>query len=569
MALERPFCGSAGFAALQCEFVLICSFPYYSRLNDILRWMNKQIPLLKERIFRVSNKSPSPYACGVGGRQSKYKDWRDSQLDRACDAVVKQSLSIRRAAEQFAVPRSTVHDRVSGRVSCGSRSGPPKYLSSEEEEEMCQFLCSCAEIGFPKTRCEVIRLVQQVVNKKGMNVKVSNGWWESFRLRNKEFSLRSAERVSRTRMLASAPGILENYFDLLEDTLVKNDLLHKPCAIFNVDETGMPLDPPSLKIVAPRGVKHSQMVSSGDKSQITVVGCCSAAGVVLPPMIIFDHKNLRPEYTEGEVPGTVYGLSKSGWIDSELFELWFKNHFLAHAPPFRPLLLLLDGHSSHYQPNFIRAAAEEKIIVFCLPPHTTHLTQPLDKGIFGPLKVYWRDECIRFMASHPDQVVCRFNFNALFSRAWAKAMTMPNILAGFRVTGVYPFDRNILLPKPQQTFAQNVGLEYIPLLSPRPRKECPHTPRFSDEEVSKFQRYHDGGYNLPDKRYKVWKKMYHPEPNHAPSSTSPLPSEHSEKLRFSSDDFTGSEASLNSLTQGLWKCYTENFLFTLYMYICI
>ena len=63
--------------------------------------------------------------------------------------------------------------------------------------------------------------------------------------------------------------------------------------------------------------------------------------------------------------------------------------------------------------------------------------------------------------------------------------------------------------------------------------------------------------------------MYHPEPNHAPSSTSPLPSEHSEKLRFSSDDFTGSEASLNSLTQGLWKCYTENFLFTLYMYICI
>ena len=173
------------------------------------------------------------------------------------------------------------------------------------------------------------------------------------------------------------------------------------------------------------------------------------------------------------------------------------------------------------------------------------------------------------MASHPDQVVCRFNFNALFSRAWAKAMTMPNILAGFRVTGVYPFDRNILLPKPQQTFAQNVGLEYIPLLSPRPRKECPHTPRFSDEEVSKFQRYHDGGYNLPDKRYKVWKKMYHPEPNHAPSSTSPLPSEHSEKLRFSSDDFTGSEASLNSLTQGLWKCYTENFLFTLYMYICI
>lgn len=520
--------------------------------------INSQVPL-KERILRVPSRSPSPYTSippTGSGRQPKYKDWRESQLDGACNAVVTNSLSIRRAAEQFAVPRATLHDRVSGKVSRGSRSGPPKYLSCEEEEELCQFLCSCAEIGFPKTRREVIRLVQHVVCKKGMKANVSHGWWESFRLRHKEFSLRSAERVSRARMLATAPSILENYFDLLEDTLVKNDLLHKPCAIFNVDESGMPLDPPSLKIVAPRGVKHSQMVSSGDKSQITVVGCCSAAGVVLPPMIIFDRKNLRPEYTEGEVPGTIYGLSKNGWIDSELFELWFTNHFLPHVPPMRPLLLLLDGHSSHYHPNFIRAAAEEKVIVFCLPPHTTHVTQPLDKGIFGPLKIYWREECLRFMTSHPDQVVSRFNFSALFARAWAKAMTMPNILAGFRVTGVFPFDRNVLIPKPQQSSVQNVGLEYIPLLSPRPHKKCPHTPHFSEEECARFQNYCKKGYDMPDKRYNLWKKMYHP--SHAPS-TSPLPSDPGEMLGFSSDDHASSEASLNSPTPGMLS-YTVQYL---------
>ena len=202
--------------------------------------INSQVPL-KERILRVPSRPPSPYTCiplSTGGRQPKYKDWRESQLDGACNAVVKQSLSIRRAAEQFAVPRATLHDRVSGKVSCGSRSGPPKYLSCEEEEELCQFLTSCAEIGFPKTRREVIRLVQHVVRKKGIKAKVSGGWWESFRLRHKEFSLRSAERVSHARMLASAPGILENYFDLLEDTLVQNNLPHKPCAILMLMKVG-------------------------------------------------------------------------------------------------------------------------------------------------------------------------------------------------------------------------------------------------------------------------------------------------------------------------------------------
>ena len=42
---------------------------------------------------------------------------------------------------------------------------------------------------------------------------------------------------------------------------------------------------------------------------------------------------------EGEVPGTAYGTSKNGWVDSELFELWFKHHFLMYAPPAWPLLL--------------------------------------------------------------------------------------------------------------------------------------------------------------------------------------------------------------------------------------
>lgn len=112
------------------------------------------------------------------------------------------------------------------------------------------------------------------------------------------------------------------------------------------------------------------IITGNTKSQVTVLACSSAAGYALPPFVIFDRKSLNPQLTVGEVPGTLYGLSAKGWIDRSLFSDWFFNHFLHYAPSSRPLLLILDGHSSHYCPQVIRAAYENEIIIFTLPPNT-------------------------------------------------------------------------------------------------------------------------------------------------------------------------------------------------------
>ena len=48
----------------------------------------------------------------------------------------------------------------------------------------------------------------------------------------------------------------------------------------------MPLDPSPPLVVARRGQKHPSAVGSGDKSQITVLSCCSASGYALPPFIV-------------------------------------------------------------------------------------------------------------------------------------------------------------------------------------------------------------------------------------------------------------------------------------------
>jgi hypothetical protein len=247
--------------------------------------------------------------------------------------------------------------------------------------------------------------------------------------------------------------MISRYFDLLERTLEENDLVSKPGQLYNMDESGMPLDPKSPRVIVERG-SQAVAVGSGNKSQVTIVGCVSAAGFCIPPMVIWDRKTLAPELTIGEIPGTIYGLSANGWMDMELFDIWFRNHFLRYASAVRPLLLLLDGHSSHYCPDTIRLAAQEKVILFTLPPNTTHLTQPLDKGCFAPLKAAWKQECHQYVVEHPGQAVTKFQFSRLFAKAWACGMTMSNIIAGFRVTGVYPLNRNAISlpsvePEPQ------------------------------------------------------------------------------------------------------------------------
>ena len=174
---------------------------------------------------------------------------------------------------------------------------------------------------------------------------------------------------------------MDQYFSILDEALTENELKDKPLQVFNIDETGVPLDPKPLKVVSHRGDKNPSSVRSG---QITVVACTNAGGGYLPPMIIWNTETLSPGQTLGEVPGTLHAFSSKGWMDQELFYFWFTEHFLRYVPSTRPLLLLLDGHSSHYCPSTIHLAAKEKLIIFTLPPNTTHLT------VFGPLKKHCR-----------------------------------------------------------------------------------------------------------------------------------------------------------------------------------
>ena len=290
------------------------------------------------------------------------------------------------------------------------------------------------------------------------------------------------------------------------------DVHVKLCQLFNVDETGMLLNPKPSKMVCGTGSKNPVSTCSGNKSQITIVGYVNAAGYCIPPMIIYGRKAISAALVENEIPGTIYGLSSKDWIDQELFDLWF-DHFLCYAPSTRPLLMMMDGHSLHYCPSVIFTVL---LKVKALPPNTTHLMQPLDKGIYGPLKVKWRKVCHEFLVQNPGKIVMQNTFSTLFSKSWMKSMTITNIIAGFKTTGVFPTDRNKVISKLEVATPpkQPSTLPYLPLLTPAPSpsrsmsgKKC----IFSEAEIQLFLERYEDGYDGGDERYKVWLEMYHPD----------------------------------------------------------
>jgi len=93
----------------------------------------------------------------------------------------------------------------------------------------------------------------------------------------------------------------------------------------------MPLNHSAPKIITGRGHKKVRYRTSGNKSQITVIGCVSTTGHAIPLFVIFDSKSLNMEWRKDEVPGTSYELSSKVWVDTELFRGWLTDHFLEHA----------------------------------------------------------------------------------------------------------------------------------------------------------------------------------------------------------------------------------------------
>ena len=187
----------------------------------------------RRRSFGRRNRSRSHSApvvlCKLSNRPSKRKTWTNEQMVAAMKAV-EEGQSINSAAHDHGVPKTTLKDRVSGRVAHGSKPGPKPYLTSAEEKELAEFLKSCAKMGYGKTRRDIKGIAKLVAQDKGVlkGVKISDGWWRRFLERQPKLTLRRGDSTAHVRMDTVNRETMDQYFALLKDVMEEHSLFDKP-----------------------------------------------------------------------------------------------------------------------------------------------------------------------------------------------------------------------------------------------------------------------------------------------------------------------------------------------------
>ncbi|KAJ8936736.1 hypothetical protein NQ314_012183 [Rhamnusium bicolor] len=174
------------------------------------------------------------------------------------------------------------------------------------------------------------------------------------------------------------------------------------------------------KVLAPKGWKKLCNIKKGnEKENITVLICFTASGKICPPLVVFPYIK-PPRAVVENIPKTwVLGRSDSGWMKSEVFYEYIVkelNKWLSDNNIKRPVLLFIDGHKSHMTLALSEACEKNQIILYSLPPNTTHKLQPVDIIVFRPLKVEWKNT-IREWQSLPENVnnsVTKTNFYRIF-----------------------------------------------------------------------------------------------------------------------------------------------------------
>jgi hypothetical protein len=95
-------------------------------------------------------------------------------------------------------------------------------------------------------------------------------------------------------------------------------------------------------------------------------------------------------------------------------------------------IIVLNGHSTHIKNfKFVKFALDHNIHLLDFPSHATHILQPLDVGIFGPLAKYYSLEVIDLNTyGGLDTNIQRGDFFKMFWKARKNTMGETNIKIG-------------------------------------------------------------------------------------------------------------------------------------------
>lgn len=399
-------------------------------------------------------------------RTTNRGSWSEESMREAVKAVLDAKMGYYKAAKQFNVPQTTLERKVKAARSLLKETsdenipipikvplGPRlPVFSVFEEDELCAYILEMEERLYGLTVKDLKELVYKLAIKNNKpnpfnaeKEEAGREWMNGFLKRHPELSIRKPENTSAARASGFNKVAVEKFFNFVGNVYDEHQLT--PDRIYNCDETGVSVVPKTKsKIIAKRGRKQVGAIVSAERGQtVTVEICFSAAGNYMPPMLIFPRKRMTPELMVNSQAGAWGTCSDSGWITSELFLQWFKRFVIfSGSSKERPVLLILDGHSTHTQNiDLINEARAHGVIILCFPPHTTHRLQVADVAFMRPLSVYYEQAVTAWLRSNPGLVVTIRQVAEVFGNAFVQAATMSTAVNGFRKCGIWPYNPNV------------------------------------------------------------------------------------------------------------------------------
>jgi hypothetical protein len=191
----------------------------------------------------------------------------------------------------------------------------------------------------------------------------------------------------------------------------------------------------------------------GSREFISLLASICADGTALPPALIYKGASgdLQDTWLEdmNEKDQAFFASSANGWS----FNVFGLAYLLQVFDPSTCAkagcgrrLLIVDGHSSYVNLEFITTCDRLKIVLLILPPHSTHQLQPCDVDAFLLLSTCYSTELDVVIEKSGGLVsMTKRMFWPIFKRAWDRSLTEANILSAFAKTGIWPYNPHIVL----------------------------------------------------------------------------------------------------------------------------
>lgn len=359
------------------------------------------------------------------------------------------NLGLKRAAKTYKVGYGTLWRRHNGIQSQRDTTPKSRKLSDLEEQIIVQFILDLDSRGFPPRLRGVEEMANRLLADRNAPP-VGKRWASNFVKRHDELKTRFFRRYDYQRAKCEDPAEIRKWFKLVENTIAKYGI--DLADIYNFDEVGfmMGVIANGMVVTGTERRARPKLVQPGSREWITVIQAINAEGWAIPPFIIgAGQYHLANWYRDSNLPDEwAIATSPNGWTDNELGLEWLK-HFDRYTKTRsvgRYRLLILDGHESHHSLEFEKYCQANKIVTLFMPPHSSHLLQPLDVGYFSLLKrAYGREieHLMRCSITH----VSKTEFFPAFYAAFQATMTEKNIKAAFRGAGIIPLDPESVISK--------------------------------------------------------------------------------------------------------------------------